>query len=280
MKFWSSNKHGRYTQRVDDAATVRFPQMLGLSCALLVAMALTGSPLARADVAHYRAKVIEKVATERRNYVQGLEIDGNRLLISAGLYGDSAVRAYGWPSMELQQEQLLPRRFFAEGLTRVDDRIYLLTWRARTLLVLDAATLAPVGQAALPGEGWGITHHGSRIWFSDGSDRLFTTDTSTDEALQIIEVRRDGRPVYRLNELEWINGEIWANVYMTNEIVRIDPKSGVVTGVIDLTGLLAAEDRKPDTDVLNGIAHDPSTGAVWVTGKRWPWLFRIELEEH
>jgi len=238
-----------------------------------------GSTSVAKEVTHYRVKVLEQRATERRNYVQGLEIDGDHLLVSAGMYGESAVRRYTWPEMVLEQEQKLPDRLFAEGLTRVGDRIYLLTWRARLLLVLDADSLKPVGQGKLPGEGWGITHHGSRIWFSDGSDRLFTTDTATPGALETIEVRREGQPVHRLNELEWIDGEIWANVYGRNEIVRIDPSNGRVTGVINLTGLLSEEDRQPNTDVLNGIAQDPATGAIWVTGKRWPWLFRIELEE-
>ncbi len=252
-----------------------------LLTATLANLILFGSitSAAHAEVTQYSVSVLEKRPFERRNYTQGLEIQGKQLLVSAGLRGESAVRVYSWPDMALLKELPLPAQLFGEGLTQVGERIYLLTWRAKLLLVLDANTLEPIGQGSLPGEGWGITHHGTRIWFSDGSDRLFTIDTAEGGQLQVINVRREGRPVYRLNELEWIDGEIWANIYLTDEIARIDPDSGAVTGMIDLTGLLSAEDRTPETDVLNGIAKDPTTGDIWVTGKRWPWMFRIALEE-
>lgn len=229
-------------------------------------------------VRHYRARAVEQRPQERRNFVQGLEIDGDRLLVSSGLYGASAVRVYDWPSMTLRAEQALPANRFAEGITRVGDTLYLLTWRSRQLLALDATSLEITGSARLPGEGWGITHHGTRIYFSDGSARLFTVDLAVGGKLDVIHVSAGGQPVSRLNELEWIDGEIWANVWQSDRIVRIDPTTGQVVGDIDASGLLPSSERQADTDVLNGIAYDPATGAIWLTGKRWPWLYRIELE--
>ena len=227
----------------------------------------------------YTVRVLKKRPFEPRNYTQGLEFSNDQLLVSSGEFAKSAIRFYQWPDMTLLREQPLPKQLFGEGLTRIENRLYVLTWRARLLLIFDANSLELIAQNPLPGEGWGITHHGTRLWFSDGSDRLFTVDPSESNKIDFINVRRDGHPVYYLNELEWINDEIWANVYMTNEILKIDPHSGDVTGIIDLTGLLPTEDRTPDTDVLNGIAHNPATGNIWVTGKRWPWLYNIELEE-
>lgn len=244
----------------------------------LVLCCLLAGASAIAETPRYRAVVLEQREFERRNFVQGLEIIGDRLLVSSGLYGQSAVRAYNWPAMTLQQEQPLPMRIFAEGLTQVDDRLFVLTWRARQMLVLDATTLEPIGAARIPGEGWGITHNGTRVYFSDGSSTLYSVDVQTGGELSAIAVTLDGKPVARLNELEWVDGEIWANIWQTDSIVRIDPTTGQVTGVIDLSGLLKPELRLRDTDVLNGIAKDPATGDIWVTGKRWPRLFRIALE--
>jgi len=116
------------------------------------------------------------------------------------------------------------------------------------------------------------------LWFSDGSDKLYSADINDGGKLSVLPVTLDGAPLRNLNELEWVQGEIWANVWQSDQIARIDPASGRVVGIIDLTGLLTDEDRLRDTDVLNGIARDPDTGAIWVTGKRWPWLFEIALE--
>lgn len=146
------------------------------------------------------------------------------------------------------------------------------------MLVYSLPDMTLLGQSALPGQGWGATHHGSVLWFSDGSDKLYSADINDGGKLSVLPVTLDGAPLRNLNELEWVQGEIWANVWQSDQIARIDPASGRVVGIIDLTGLLTDEDRLRDTDVLNGIARDPDTGAIWVTGKRWPWLFEIALE--
>ncbi len=227
---------------------------------------------------HYRVRVLERKPFDTRNFVQGLEFHNDHLYVSSGLYGQSAVRRYHWPELRLDAEQPLPDELFAEGITRLGERLLVLTWRARKLLMLDRNSLAIVGSVALPGEGWGITHHKDAVYFSDGSDRIFHFSANGEGGLTVINVTLSGKPVHRLNELEWINGEIWANVWQTDTIVCIDPESGQVTAVIDLAGLLPTGDRSPDTDVLNGIAQHPATGDIWVTGKRWPALFRVSLE--
>lgn len=229
-------------------------------------------------VPEYGYRVVSKVRFDRQNFTQGLEIYESRLYVSSGLYGQSMVRAYDFPSLDLLREVPVDRRIFAEGLTVIDDRLILLSWRERVMLVYDLPDLSLVGQSALPGQGWGATHSGSVLWFSDGTDRLYSADIAGAGKLNILPVTLNGEPLRNLNELEWVNGEIWANVWQSDLIARIDPQTGHVVGMVNLSGLLSEDDRLRDTDVLNGIAVDPLTGAIWVTGKRWPWLFEIALE--
>jgi len=227
---------------------------------------------------YYRAVVRAKRAFDRSNFTQGLEFHDGRLLVSSGLYGQSVIRSYRWPDLSLEQEQALPKEWFAEGLTLFDNRLYVLTWRARLLLAFDYPTLTPVGSSAFPTEGWGLTHAQNRLYWSDGSSTIYSVNAIEGGKVEHLNVTLNGKPVPRLNELEWIKGELWANVWQTDTIVRIDPNSGLVVGVIDLKGLLADSERAPNTDVLNGIAYDADNDDVWVTGKRWPWLYKIGLE--
>ena len=237
----------------------------------------TASAVTTGEVTHYNYRVISKVRFDRENFTQGLEIHEGRLYVSSGLYGRSMVRVYDFPSLELMQSVPVDPRIFAEGLTIIDDRLVLLSWRERVMLVYQLPDMTLIGQSALPGQGWGATHTGSILWFSDGSDRLFSADLAGGGKLASVSATLNGQPLRNLNELEWVNGEIWANVWQTDQIARIDPASGRVVGLIDLAGLLPEEDRLRDTDVLNGIAVDPQNGDIWVTGKRWPWLYQIEL---
>ena len=199
------------------------------------------------------------------------------LWVSSGLYGESFVARYDWPSMANRKVTQLPDRYFAEGLAELNGRIYVLTWRSQDLLVLDPNSMEIIETHRLFGEGWGVTSDGSQLWISDGTHRLTVWEDG--EVKRTIEVTYDGKRVSRLNELEWINGEIWANVWLKDQIVRIDPTSGIITSIIDLRGLLPHSERRRDTDVLNGIAVDPKTGAIWLSGKRWPSLFNVELIE-
>lgn len=245
--------------------------------ALGIVLIWTNAALGQTPVERWVA--VERRAYDANNFTQGLEIHDGELWVSSGLYRRSAVRRYRFDDMQLLAEQRLPPELFAEGLTRVGERLLLLTWRARKLLTLDPITLETRASKAIPGEGWGITHHGDQVWYSDGSDVLYRFDASAAEpALAPIPVRLDGRPVPRLNELEWIDGEIWANVWQTNQIVRIDPNSGVVNSVVDLRELYPRGMRPARADVMNGIALDPDTGRIWITGKYWPFLFAIAPE--
>ena len=254
---------------------------------LLVGLMLVGSgvcPAAESEtqqaaVPTYSYEVVSRLRFDRANFTQGLEIYDGRLYVSSGLYGESMIRVYDFPKMEEMRAVPVDPRIFAEGLTVIDNRLVVLSWRERVMLVYSLPDLSLLGQSALPGQGWGATHSGSTLWFSDGSHYLYSADMSSDGKLTQLPVMLEGRPLRNLNELEWVDGEIWANVWQTDEIARIDPGTGEVVGLIDLSGLLPDEDRLRDTDVLNGIAIDPVTQNIWVTGKRWPWLFEITLEK-
>ena len=224
-----------------------------------------------------RAVAVESRPMERRNFTQGLYIFDSELYVSSGNYGQSAVRVYSWPSMDLIREAALPKEVFAEGLTLLANRLWVLTWREGQLLMINPDTLEILTTGKISGEGWGITHNGSTLWLSNGSSRLHSIDLGNGGKTAALDVTLQGKPLGKLNELEWINGKIWANVWLTDTIVVIDPETGAVTSEITAQGLLAPEEREANTDVLNGIAQDAETGAIWITGKRWPKIFRIEL---
>lgn len=169
------------------------------------------------------------------------------------------------------------RSEFGEGIALLDGKIYQLTWENNKAYVYDAATGRQLRTFAYAGEGWGLTTDGERLYMSDGSEYLRILDPETFRVQRSVPVTFRGAPVQLLNELEWIDGKIWANVYVTDQIVIIDPASGIVEGVIDLRGLLPDEEIAPDTDVLNGIAYDAASERIFVTGKRWSKLFEIEI---
>ncbi|MEH6587972.1 MAG: glutaminyl-peptide cyclotransferase [Halioglobus sp.] len=241
-----------------------------LLCCLLLA-------LPACAVEQFDYKVLDKKPQERRNFVQGLEILDGKLYVSSGNYGQSRLMRYDFDAMTLEESKQLSPKLFAEGLTVLNEYIYQLTWRERMMLVFDKNTMEPVEWFPIVGQGWGLTNNGTELIYSDGSDRLHFLPVKDRAIRQSIAVTENGRPVGKLNELEWIDGKIWANIWQSNRIVIINPQSGEVEGSIDLTGLLPSSDRTADTDVLNGIAFNSADGSIWVTGKRWPWLYRIEL---
>jgi len=250
-----------------------------IALAILLVLASHASTFAQplAPIGRFAYEVVDRVPQPRENFVQGLQIDGDRLYVSTGLYGESRLLLYDFPSMELLAEQALPDELFGEGVTRHDDRLYQLTWRAGRIRLYDANTLAYERSAAIATQGWGITSDGDSLIYSDGSDTLYFLDPASLEVRRRLSVRLGDRPLPRLNELEYIEGEIWANVWQANQLVRIDPASGAVKAIVDLRGLLDPGDRRDDTDVLNGIAWDADRRALWVTGKRWPWIYRLRL---
>jgi glutaminyl-peptide cyclotransferase len=225
----------------------------------------------------YGFRVIEQKPLSRANFVQGLQILDGQLYLSSGRYGESRLLRYRLADGALLDGRQVDAMLFAEGLTVLGERIYQLTWLSTLVLVYNKSDLRPLEYFKIPGQGWGLTHNGSELIYSDGSDQIHFMSPEARIIHRSIAVRENGLPVESLNELEWIDGQIWANVWRTNRIVIIDPESGEVRGSIDLSGLLPEEERMEDTDVLNGIARDPADGAIWVTGKRWPWLYRIEL---
>ena len=197
--------------------------------------------------------------------------------MSTGHYGKSRLLRYRLSDGQLLAGKQVDRRLFAEGLTVLDDRIYQLTWRARLVLVYKKADLKGIEYFRIPGEGWGLTHDGEHLIYSDGSHRLHFLSPQSKQILRSVEVTEAGKPVKKLNELEWIDGKVWANIWQQDRIVIIDPASGAVTASVDLSGLLPAAERIPGTDVLNGIAYNPEDGSIWVTGKNWPWLYQIDI---
>ncbi len=220
-------------------------------------------------------RIAEAIPFHRHIFTQGLEIAEDQLWVSSGGYGSSFLARYSFPALELQKIERLPAQLFAEGLTVIGSEVWLLTWRARRLLRYDRDSLRYLGGASIPSEGWGLTHSPDYVWMSDGTHQLRFAEKTLPLEWKILPVFDNGQPLNRLNELEWVNGEIWANVWQTDRLVRIHPESGQVLGDITLDNLLPASERRPNTDVLNGIARDPASGGIWVTGKRWPWLYRL-----
>ncbi len=194
-----------------------------------------------------------------------------------GLNGRSSIRKVKLETGEVLQKRDIPEQYFGEGIVNWNDRLLEITWQSQTGFVYDLTTFNLQKQFSYPGEGWGLTQDGKRIIMSDGTPELRFWDPETLRETGRVVVLDEGRPVAELNELEWVKGEVYANVYQTNRIARIDPSSGKVVGWIDLTGLLSPEDQARQVDVLNGIAYDAKGDRLFVTGKLWPKLFEIRL---
>lgn len=194
---------------------------------------------------------------------------------SAGLYGQSSLRVVAVETGAALKRLNLPAQDFAEGLALAGNTLWQLTWREGRAYAYEALTLAGTGVFTYTTEGWGLTFDGAALWMTDGSNLLYRRDPRTFALLDTLPVTDDlGRPVTRLNELEWVDGELWANIWQTDWVARLDPASGRVLGWVDFSGLLPA-DQRAGADVLNGIAYDPLTGRLWVTGKLWPSLFEV-----
>ncbi len=225
----------------------------------------------------YTYRVVKAFPHSRESYTQGLYWADGELWEGTGELGHSKLQRLDTASGRATVVASLPRTEFGEGIALHDGRIYQLTWQSNTAHVYDAATGRPLRDFRYPGEGWGLTSDGERLYMTDGSSTLYTVDPETFRRTGRKTVTCEGRPVVLLNELEWIEGRIWANVYTTDRIVVIDPATGVVEAIVDLAGLLPAEETDYTTDVLNGIAYDPDAKRIFVTGKRWPKLYEIEL---
>jgi len=225
----------------------------------------------------YGYRVVRTYPHDRTAFTQGLEYRDGFLYEGTGMFGRSSVRKIDLDSGRIIQRYDLPQPFFGEGITVLNQQILELTWQSQTGFVYDKSSFQVLRSFDYPGEGWGLTNDGKQIYMSDGSANIRVWDSATLKEIRRITVKDGATPVTQLNELEWVRGEIYANVWQTDRIARISPVDGRVLGWIDLTGILPKSER-PDPDaVLNGIAYDAAGDRLFVTGKLWPKIFEIKL---
>ncbi len=221
-----------------------------------------------------RVEVLAEWPHDATAFTQGLVWDGERLLESTGLEGESTLREVDLESGEVLRKVDLDPDLFAEGLARVGERLVQLTWRAGRAFVWDRKSFSKVAEHRYPGQGWGLCHDGRRLVMSDGSEHLTFRDPETFEVIGGVRVGFAGATLRGLNELECAEGWVYANVFTTDTIVRIDPLTGEIRATVDASGLLSTEGRA-SVDVLNGIAYNPERGTFLLTGKNWPRLFEV-----
>jgi glutaminyl-peptide cyclotransferase len=250
---------------------------LGIA-ALVAAAGCSPAPALGADAAvgQLRPVVLAEVPHDTDAFTEGLEIDGGALYESTGLPGRSQLRELDPATGAVRRAAALPGPLFGEGITVVGPRIWQLTWQDGVAIEWDAATFTPLRRVPIDGEGWGLCRDGDRLVRSDGTDRLRFHDPATFAETGSVAVTMDGDPLTEINELECVDGQVWANVWKTDRIVRIDPASGRVTAVVDASAL---HDRvgRAATDVLNGIAA-AGPGEFLLTGKYWPTTFRVRFD--
>ena len=247
-------------------------------CAVFAACILANTPPSPsvATPERLRVEVIGRRPHDPTAFTQGLAMVDRRLYEGTGLHGESTLRQLDPLTGEVLRLVALDDRYFGEGVAVVDDRIIQLTWQEQTALVYGLSDLEQLGTFSYDTEGWGLCDDGTRLVMSDGTSGLYFRDRSTFELLGTVTVTDAGAPVEQLNELECVDGQVYANVRPTDNIVRIDPASGIVTAVIDASGLLT-EEEAVDVDILNGIAYDSEAGTFLLTGKLWPTLFEARF---
>ena len=225
-----------------------------------------------------RVEVLRELHHDTSAYTQGLLWWDGSLYESTGRYGESRLRRLDPATGAVEQQVAVPPAFFGEGLARTADRLIMLTWMAERALVYDLRNFDAVRTFRYQGEGWGLCHDGDRLIMSNGSDTLTFRDPESFEPVGEVRVTLRGRPRDQLNELECVDGAVYANVWQEDFIVRIDPASGRVTHQIDASGLLTREEAR-GVDVLNGIAYQPDDGTFYITGKWWPKMFEVRFVE-
>ena len=246
--------------------------------AAAIIMSLFLLSCSEAKVREYGLEVVAEYPHDVDSYTQGLFFHDGQMYESTGVHGKSTFRKVDMATGKAIERLNFDKKYFVEGSVVFGDNLYILTWETRTAFIYDAETLEYKSTWKYPREGWGITTDDRQLIASDGSANLFfMNDQFALDRKQLVTL--DGKPVRWLNELEYIDGKVWANVYTSDEIVIINPKNGKVEGVIDCRGLLPKELRTPDTDVLNGIAYDPETKKIYLTGKNWPKLYEVRLVE-
>lgn len=233
--------------------------------------------LHRKTVPEYGFKIVQIYPHDPQAYTQGLVYNKEFLYEGTGLNGRSSLRKVRLETGEVLQQVDLPPTYFGEGIAMLGNKIFQLTWKAHTGFIYDAVTFRQLHTFSYPGEGWGLTTDGRDLYMSDGSPEIRVLNPSTFKEIRRIKVHDGTVPVQELNELEYINGEIFANVWQTDKIARISPRTGKVVGWIDLAGILSPVYRRTPDSVLNGIAYDAKGKRLFVTGKLWPSIFEIQL---
>lgn len=256
---------------------------IGLLCLSLATIANATTD----NVKQLNYQVLAERSHKPQLFTQGLLVKNNYFYESSGLYGKSELVAYPtsepegtWAKMTapFTHRQNLSDRFFAEGLALLHDKLYVLTWQEQTLLVYDANSFAPITRLNYSGEGWGLTSDGEYLIRSDGSTELFFHKAEDFSQVKHLPIKLGGQPVSNINELEYIDGFIWANIWHDNRIIKINPKTGEVVAVADLTALVDKLGLKDPESVLNGIAYDTDKKAVWITGKHWPKMYLVKFQ--
>jgi glutamine cyclotransferase len=238
---------------------------------------ITPSEIVSQPIPVYTYQIINTYFHDREAFTQGLVFAGGILYEGTGKRGKSSLRKVDLETGKILQIHRLPEQYIGEGITAYEDTIIQLTWKSNIGLVYDRDSFALLRQFSYIGEGWGITNHGERLVMSNGSSILTFLESKTFTPVDQINVRDGDESIDNLNELEYVNGKIFANVWQTDKIAIINPADGRVEGWVDLTGLLQTQPTSGNVDVLNGIAYDKQTDRLFVTGKFWPFLFEIEL---
>jgi len=245
-------------------------------CVLVACAKPTTQPAQAASAAKLRFKIVRTFPHDPHAFTQGLLFFEGKFYESTGLLGRSSLRRVDPDSGMVERRVDLPRDLFGEGVARVGGHLVQLTWQNGRALVWNLATLGKEREISYQGEGWGLCFDGRHLIMSDGSETLALRDPESFARVGEIVVRRAGRPVRNLNELECVDGVVYANVWQDTHIARIDSRTGEVTGWLDASGLLAPEEAR-DADVLNGIAYLPASGHLALTGKLWPRIFEVEI---
>ena len=230
------------------------------------------------EVKRYRLEVVAEYPHDTQSYTQGLFFDNGQLYESTGLNGKSTFRVVDLQTGKALKRLDFDKKYFVEGSVIFDGNLYIMTWQNRVVFIYDAETLEYKSTHRYSRQGWGITSDGKQLIASDGTANLYFMDGNLKLDRKMLVTLND-KPVMWLNELEYIDGRIWANVYTSDEIVIINPRTGKVEGVIDCSGLLPRKLHSDTTDVLNGIAFNPADGKIYLTGKNWPKMYEVKLGE-